>query len=230
MGRCVNHPEKETSYACLKHNLYMCEDCLVCRDPEIYCKYRSACPIHFLTRRKGNLDEDEKTKAASGYDIKMNLISYRPIGIIHSPFKTPEGTPIQPTGAKDVEGTVELFTEYTEGLDDLAGFSHIYLFYHFHLSKKFSLKVTPFLDNRKRGLFATRAPSRPNPIGLSVVRLVGITGGILKVRDIDVVDGTSLLDVKPYVPEFDIRKVERIGWIGQKTREIEGAVDDGRFS
>ena len=160
----------------------------------------------------------------------MNLISYRPIGIIHSPFKTPEGTPIQPTGATDIEGRVELFAEYTEGLDDLAGFSHIYLIYHFHLSKKFSLKVTPFLDDSRRGLFATRAPSRPNPIGLSVVRLVGISDGSLTVRDIDVVDGTPLLDVKPYVPEFDVRKAERVGWIGQKTRKIDEMVDDGRFS
>ena len=160
----------------------------------------------------------------------MNLIQYRPIGIIHSPFKTPGGTPIQPTGAEDVEASVEIFPEYTAGLDDLTGFSHIFLIYHFHLSKKFSLKVTPFLDNRKRGLFATRAPSRPNPIGLSVVRLVGITDGNLMVKDIDVVDGTPLLDVKPYVPGFDVRKVDRVGWIGQRSREIEGTVDDGRFS
>jgi tRNA-Thr(GGU) m(6)t(6)A37 methyltransferase TsaA len=160
----------------------------------------------------------------------MKLITYRPIGIIHSPFKTSEGTPIQPTGARDVEGKVEIFPEYTAGLDDLAGFSHVFLIYHFHLSKKFSLKVKPFLDNRKRGLFATRAPSRPNPIGLSVVRLLDLTSGILTVKDIDVVDGTPLLDVKPYIPEFDIRKVDQTGWIGKRTREIEGTVDDGRFS
>ena len=160
----------------------------------------------------------------------MTLIEYHPIGIIHSPFKTPEGTPIQPTGANDVEGSIEIFPEYTAGLDDLTGFSHIFLIYHFHLSKKFSLKVTPFLDNRKRGLFATRAPARPNPIGLSVVRLVDITDGTLMVKDIDAVNGTPLLDVKPYVPEFDVRKVDRIGWIGQRSREIEGTVDDGRFS
>ncbi|UCD82754.1 MAG: tRNA (N6-threonylcarbamoyladenosine(37)-N6)-methyltransferase TrmO [Desulfobacterales bacterium] len=160
----------------------------------------------------------------------MNLIKYRPIGIIHSPFKTPEGTPIQPTGAADVEGRVEIFPEYTEGLDDLAGFSHIFLIYHFHLSKKFSLKVTPFLDSRQRGLFATRAPSRPNPVGLSVVRLVAITNGNLTVKDIDVVNGTPLLDLKPYVPAFDVRKVDRIGWIGKRTGEIEGTVADSRFS
>ena len=160
----------------------------------------------------------------------MNQIEYDPIGIIHSPFKTPEGTPIQPASAADVEGRVEIFPQYSEGLDDLAAFSHIFLIYHFHLSKKFSLKVTPFLDDHKRGLFATRAPSRPNPIGLSVVRLIDITGGNLTVKDIDVVDGTPLLDVKPYVPEFDVRQVDRIGWIGARTREIEGTVDDGRFS
>jgi len=160
----------------------------------------------------------------------MDLIKYRPIGIIHSPFNSPAGTPIQPAGARDVEGRVEVFSEYTAGLDDLAGFSHIFLIYHFHLSKKFTLKVTPFLDNRERGLFATRAPSRPNAIGLSVVRLVDITGGTLTVLDVDVIDGTPLLDVKPYVPEFDVRKVDHTGWIGKRTKEIETAVDDGRFS
>lgn len=159
----------------------------------------------------------------------MNQITYRPIGLIHSPFKTAEGTPIQPTGAVDIEGRVELFDEFTAGLDDLAGFSHIYLIYHFHLSKQFSLKVTPFLDDRKRGLFATRAPSRPNPIGLSVVRLVGITGGNLTVRDLDVVDGTPLLDLKPYVPQFDVRSVDKTGWIGEKAGKIKEVADDGRF-
>jgi len=160
----------------------------------------------------------------------MDEFEYRPIGIIHSPHKTPEGTPIQPTGARDVEGSIEVFPEYAAGLADLAGFSHIILLYHFHLSKKFSLKVKPFLDNQKRGLFATRAPSRPNPIGLSVVRLMGITERNLRVQDIDVIDGTPLLDIKPYVPEFDVREVDQIGWIGLKTGKIEGVIDDGRFS
>jgi tRNA-Thr(GGU) m(6)t(6)A37 methyltransferase TsaA len=160
----------------------------------------------------------------------MEPIQYHPIGIIHSPHKTPEGTPIQPTGARDVEGSIEVFPEYAAGLADLAGFSHIILLYHFHLSKKFSLKVKPFLDNQKRGLFATRAPSRPNPIGLSVVRLMGITEGNLRVQDVDVIDGTPLLDIKPYVPEFDVCKVDRFGWIEKNTRKIKDTVDDGRFS
>jgi tRNA-Thr(GGU) m(6)t(6)A37 methyltransferase TsaA len=160
----------------------------------------------------------------------MNKIQYDPIGIIHSPFKTTQGTPIQPSGAKGVAGSIEIFPEYAAGLADLDGFSHVYVLYHFHLSKKFALKVKPFLDDRWRGLFATRAPSRPNPIGLSVVRLVEITDNILRVEDIDVVDGTPLLDIKPYVPAFDAPRVAKTGWIEQKTGNIPQAADDGRFS
>ena len=160
----------------------------------------------------------------------MDTIKYNPIGIIHSPHKSPDGTPIQPTGAKGVEGTIEIFPEYIAGLADLAEFSHIFILYHFHLSRKYSLKVKPFLDDQERGLFATRAPSRPNPIGLSVVRLIDVKEGNLHVQDVDVVDGTPLLDIKPYVPEFDVREVDQIGWIGKKTGKIEEVVDDGRFS
>jgi tRNA-Thr(GGU) m(6)t(6)A37 methyltransferase TsaA len=160
----------------------------------------------------------------------MKKIQYHPIGIIHTPFRTPEGTPIQSTGAKDIEAKIEVFPEYLVGLDDLEGFSHILLLYHFHLAKSYSLKVTPFLDTEKRGLFATRAPSRPNPIGLSVVRLMKIEHNILQVKDIDVVDGTPLLDIKPFVPEFDVRQVDRIGWLEQKKAKIGATKDDGRFS
>jgi tRNA-Thr(GGU) m(6)t(6)A37 methyltransferase TsaA len=160
----------------------------------------------------------------------MEKIEYRPIGIIHSPYKTPEGTPIQPTHAQGLEAKVEVFPEYADGLDDLAGFSHIYLLYHFHLSKKFSLKVKPFLDDEVHGLFATRAPSRPNSIGLSIVRLTGIKENILRVLNIDVLDGTPLLDVKPYIPEFDVRKVDKIGWIEEKIQKLDETEDDGRFT
>ncbi len=160
----------------------------------------------------------------------MDPIQYQPIGIIRTPHNTTAGTPIQAAGAKGIAGRIEIFPEYAAGLDDLAGFSHIYILYHFHLSKKFSLQVKPFLDDRKRGLFATRAPSRPNPIGLSVVRLISITENNLEIQDVDVVDGTPLLDIKPYVPDFDIRKVDRFGWIEKNTGKIENTVDDGRFS
>jgi tRNA-Thr(GGU) m(6)t(6)A37 methyltransferase TsaA len=160
----------------------------------------------------------------------MDPIQYHPIGIIHTPHKLTEGTPIQAAGAKGIVGRIEIFPEYTAGLADLSGFSHIYILYHFHLSKKFSLTVKPFLDDQERGLFATRAPSRPNPIGLSVVRLIRITENNLEIQDVDVVDGTPLLDIKPYVPDFDIRKVDRFGWVEKKIGEIEKVADDGRFS
>jgi tRNA-Thr(GGU) m(6)t(6)A37 methyltransferase TsaA len=159
----------------------------------------------------------------------MKEIKYRPIGVIHSPFKEPEGTPIQPEGARGVAGIVEVFPEYVEGLKDIDGFSHIILLYHFHLSKGASLRVKPFMDNCEHGIFAIRGPSRPNPLGLSVVRLVRVEAGILHVQDVDIVDGTPLLDIKPYVPQFDIRKVERIGWLAQNVHKVSRSRDDGRF-
>ena len=160
----------------------------------------------------------------------MDTIQYRPIGIIHTPYKTPQGTPIQPPASKGVEADVEVFEKYAEGLTDLGGFSHIYLIYHFHLSRKFSLKVKPFLDDASHGLFATSAPSRPNAIGLSIVELIGKEKNTLRVKNIDVLDGTPLLDIKPYVPGFDIRKVHKIGWMEKKIKNLDEAEDDGRFA
>jgi len=159
----------------------------------------------------------------------MNEIMYRPIGIIYSPYKEPRGIPIQPTAAKDIEGIIEIFPEYTEGLKDIQGFSHIILIYHLHLSKEFSLKVKPYMDDNMRGVFATRSPSRPNPIGISIVRLNKVDNNILYIRNIDIVNGTPLLDIKPYVPEFDIWKVERIGWLDKKINKLSKVKDDGRF-
>ncbi len=141
----------------------------------------------------------------------MKKIVYQPIGTTHSPFQTIQGMPIQPAGAKGVQGTVEINPEYVDGLQDLEGFSHIILIYHFHLAKGYSLKVKPFMDENLRGVFATRAPRRPNRIGISVVKLVRVEGTILHIEDIDIVDGTPLLDIKPYVPEFDIAEEEKIG-------------------
>ena len=140
-------------------------------------------------------------------------IIYKPIGVIHTPFKEPRGIPIQPQRGRDVTGTVEVFEAYEEALADLAGFSHIILLYHLHLSEGYSLKVTPFLDTELRGLFATRAPRRPNPIGLSVVRLDRIDGCTLRIRDLDMVDGSPLLDIKPYVRPFDPAERLRLGWL-----------------
>ncbi|MCD4770772.1 MAG: tRNA (N6-threonylcarbamoyladenosine(37)-N6)-methyltransferase TrmO [Bacteroidales bacterium] len=159
----------------------------------------------------------------------MNKIEYIQIGIINSPFKEPKGTPIQPIAAQGIDGTVEVFQEYAEGLKDIDGFSHIILVYHFHLSKESSLKVKPFMDDQKHGVFSTRAPNRPNSIGISVVRLVKIEGKILYVKDLDIVDGTPLLDIKPYVPEFDIRDVKKKGWLEKNVNKLSISKDDGRF-
>jgi len=160
----------------------------------------------------------------------MNEIRYRPIGIIHSPFTEPQGTPIQPPGARGVAGRVEVFSEYAQGLKDLDGFSHIVLIYHFHLAKSPSLLVKPFMDDQPHGIFAIRAPSRPNPIGISVVHLVKVEENILHVEDIDIVDGTPLLDIKPFVPEFDPPGVERRGWLEENVRKLPSSRDDGRFA
>lgn len=160
----------------------------------------------------------------------MEEIRYRPIGTIHSPYQEPAGTPIQPSGARGVEGTVEVQPPYVGGLRDLEGFSHIILLYHFHRAGAVSLEVTPYLDRQPHGLFATRAPARPNPIGLSVVRLERIEGGTLYIRDVDVVDGTPLLDIKPFVPAFDVGEVTRVGWLERHVHKLSQAQDDGRFA
>lgn len=160
----------------------------------------------------------------------MKTINYRPIGIIHSPFKSIAGTPIQPIGGKGVKAEIEIFPEFREGLADLNGFSHIILLYHFHLAAPYKLKVKPFLDHKVHGVFATRAPARPNPIGISVVRLVGIEHQTLFVEDIDIVDQTPLLDIKPFVPDFDLREAESIGWLEKKVTHAENLKADGRFT
>jgi tRNA-Thr(GGU) m(6)t(6)A37 methyltransferase TsaA len=140
-------------------------------------------------------------------------IEFRPIGLIRTPHTTSGDAPIQPSRARGIQGAVEIYDDYVEGLADLDGFSHIILLYHFHQSRGYQVKVKPFLDNRKRGLFSTRSPRRPNPIGLSVVRLVRVEGSTLTIEDVDMLDQTPLLDIKPYVPEFDERPDVRLGWL-----------------
>ncbi len=154
---------------------------------------------------------------------------YFPIGVIRSPFKEINGMPIQAKGAEGISGRVELDREYMAGLKDLEGFSHLFLIYHFHQSKGYSLEVKPFLDDQYHGVFATRAPRRPNPIGISIVRLVRVEGHILHIEDVDVVDGTPLLDIKPYIPEFDVRQTEKIGWFSGKAERVKEARADERF-
>ena len=135
-----------------------------------------------------------------------------PIGVIRSPHTDPARTPIQPRYARGVEGTVEILPELKDALDDIEGFSHILLLYHFHRAKAHRLKVVPFLDEVERGLFSTRYPARPNPIGLSVVRLLRREGTRLHVSDVDILDGTPLLDIKPHVVRFGVEDSIRSGW------------------
>jgi tRNA (adenine37-N6)-methyltransferase len=159
-----------------------------------------------------------------------NTVVLRPIGYIRSPFADPVGMPIQPAAARGVRGAVEVLPEFRDGLADLEGFDRVILLYHFHRSEGYALRVVPFLDDCERGVFATRAPRRPNPIGLSVVRLVGVEGCRLVIEDVDVLDGTPVFDIKPYVSSFDAYPDEREGWLGASSRELAGTRADRRFA
>ncbi len=161
--------------------------------------------------------------------MNEKVIEFTPTGIIHSPFRKLENIPIQPAGAAGVKGNVEIFEEYRPGLKDISGFSHIILLYHFHRSRGFNLNVVPFNDSVPRGLFATRTPKRPNPIGLSIVQLNKIEDGVLQISNVDILDETPLLDIKPYVPDFDAHEKVRTGWLETKRKTIKYRNSDDRF-
>jgi len=157
-------------------------------------------------------------------------INCQPIGIIRTPFDEIENMPIQPGGAKGVQGSIEILPEYVEALKDLDGFSHIYLIYHFHKVVSWKPIVTPFLDKKQHGLFATRAPKRPNPIGLSIVRLLTVDANTLFIENVDMLNGTPLLDIKPYVPDFDHFDTTAIGWLREASMHVKDARSDQRFA
>lgn len=157
----------------------------------------------------------------------MSGVEWNPIGIIRSPFREAAGTPIQPAFSAEAAGTVELLPEFGEGLKDLEGFEWIWLLYCFHEAAPSRLVVKPFLADMPRGIFATRAPVRPNPIGLSCARLVGIAGCSLSIVGVDVIDGTPLYDIKPYIPRFDAHPGSKAGWVETATGGVTRA--DGRF-
>jgi tRNA-Thr(GGU) m(6)t(6)A37 methyltransferase TsaA len=159
----------------------------------------------------------------------LKQIVFEPIGTIHTPFKDTRDMPIQTKGGKGIRGTIKIKPSFAEGLKDIDGFSHIILIYNFHRSKKYSLVVRPFLDDKLHGVFATRAPERPNPIGMSVVRLRKVEGRVLHIEDVDMVDGTPLLDIKPYIPDIDAFGTKRIGWLSKRTKRFGKARSDGRF-
>ncbi len=154
-------------------------------------------------------------------------ITLTPIGVIRSPHQTAAGTPIQPTYAGEYEGQVIVNEEYEKALDDIEGFERIWLIYLLDRAGAFRPRIIPYRDIREHGLFATRSPCRPNPIGLSVVDLVAREGNILRIKGIDVLDGTPLLDIKPYVPEFDAHPVSKAGWLDERRSERTEA--DDRF-
>ncbi len=153
----------------------------------------------------------------------------KPIGVIHSPHTTVEDMPIQPKGAKEVEGCVLVDDKYVDGLKDLEGFSHIYLLYSFHKVARTEMLVTPFMDKQMRGVFATRSPLRPNHIGISIVKLTRVDGNKVIVAGIDILDGTPLLDIKPYIEKFDAVKESESGWLKASENEIINKRSDDRF-
>jgi len=157
------------------------------------------------------------------------VIELSPIGIIHSPFHSLTDMPIQPTSKTSAEGFAEIFEPYRAGLLDLDGFSHVILLYYLHWVTRVDLQVFPFLDDQPRGIFATRAPTRPNPIGLSITRLKRIEAGHLYLDNIDILDGTPLLDIKPYVPEMDRPEDVTIGWLEGAKKRIRDQESDDRF-
>lgn len=160
----------------------------------------------------------------------MEQIIIKPIGIIHTPHTDINNMPIQPIAAQGINGFIEILPEYTEGLKDLEGFSHITLLYHFHKIKEYKLQVVPFMDTEKRGIFSCKAPKRPNAIGMSTVKLMGIEGNKVFIEQVDMLDGTPLIDIKPFYPRYDNRENVSIGWLeNNKDIPIEEMRSDERF-
>ena len=162
--------------------------------------------------------------------MSIESVTFRPIGVIRTPFADAAGMPVQAVAATGIPGTIELDPAYAEGLADLDGFSHLTLLYHLHRIDTVRLTLIPFLDDRPHGVFATRSPARPNPIGISTVRLVGIEGTTIRIEDVDILDGTPLLDIKPYVPQLDDRADARIGWYLGRVDRVGEVKADRRFS
>jgi tRNA-Thr(GGU) m(6)t(6)A37 methyltransferase TsaA len=167
----------------------------------------------------------EFSSEITGEEMKREEFVFHAIGVVRSPHTDPSKTPIQPVFAKQAEGKVMLDPGYSDGLADLEDFSHIYLFYVFHKTSETKLTVRPFLEDKTHGVFATRAPCRPNKLGFSVVKLISIEGNTLNVEDIDILDGTPVIDIKPFIARFDTRDDVRSGWqdgVADETAELRG--------
>lgn len=157
-------------------------------------------------------------------------VTYTPIGYFKTPFTDIKGMPIQPVGGYGVEGVIDVLPEFVGGLQDLEGFSHVFVLYHLHQIKGYDLIVKPFLDKDHHGIFATRSPKRPNPIGLSVMRLKGIAGSLVFLEGIDVLNETPVIDIKPYVADFDRCEADRFGWFEGKSQRAVNHRSDDRFA
>jgi len=159
-----------------------------------------------------------------------NTITYKSIGIIYTEFNDIDGMPVQPSGSGNAKGKIILNDEFVPGLFDLEGFSHITLIYHLHKVTSYKLYVVPFIDNKSHGIFATRAPTRPNAIGISTVKLINIEGNTLIIEDVDMLNETPLLDIKPFYPKYDNRKKVKYGWLEAKEHvDINKIKSDNRF-
>lgn len=154
---------------------------------------------------------------------------FSPIGYIRTPYTELTEMPIQPKGANEVEGSIEILEKYAAGLQDLDGFSHVYLIYHLHKASRCALSVIPFMDTVERGIFSTRSPLRPNHIGLSIVEITGVQNNIVLLRGVDVLDKTPLLDLKPYIESFDYIEKSRSGWMQRSREEVAQKRSDNRF-
>jgi tRNA-Thr(GGU) m(6)t(6)A37 methyltransferase TsaA len=158
-----------------------------------------------------------------------DAITYRAVGVVRSPYTTLEGMPLQSVGAPEVRGQIEIEPSFVAGLLDLQEFSHLHLITHLHRGAPGGLTVVPFLDDIRHGIFATRSPRHPNPIGLSVVRLLAVRGATLEIAGVDLLDGTPVLDLKPYVPVFDSVAAERTGWLERAAHRVHDVRADARF-
>lgn len=160
----------------------------------------------------------------------MEQIIINPIGIVHTPHKDIKNMPIQPIAATGVKGYIELLPEYVEGLKDIEGFSHITLLYHFHKIDGYKLQVIPFMDTVEHGIFACKSPKRPNAIGTSTVKLIGVENNIIHIEQVDMLDGTPLIDIKPFYPRYDNRFNVTIGWLEKnKDMPLDKLKSDERF-
>ena len=160
----------------------------------------------------------------------MEDIIIKPIGVIHTPHTDVKNMPIQPIAAEGIRGYIELLPEYVAGLKDIEGFSHLTLLYRFHKIDGYQLEVVPFMDTEAHGIFSTKAPKRPNAIGISTVKLIGVEGNVIHIEQVDMLDGTPLIDIKPFYPRYDNRENVSIGWLEKnKNLPLEKLRSDERF-